>query len=387
MINRFVAFFFVCASVLAIAQPAPQSVDVTAPDGTKLKATYYSAGKPGPGVVLLHMCNSQRQAWEPVATQLAAAGIHAIALDYRGYGESGGDRFKDDPQKQQQLQNDKWPGDIDAALAYLSSQQGVDKTRIGAGGGSCGVNQAIQLGRRHPEVKSLVLLAGNTNVDGLQYLNTSTWLPLFASAAADDQFDRDAPGTMKWLLALNGNPRNKFVGYETGKHGTEMFAPHPDLPKQIVAWFVDTLIKKPADPKMKVARKQTPESEFFAALITPGQSSKAAELYRDARKRDPKAQLAPEQIVNVMAYQHMQANNTKDAVELCKLNTELFPTSANAYDSLGDAYLADGQKDLALQAAQKAIDLLPADASNEDLKKLIRASAEEKIAKLKPEAK
>ena len=192
---------------------------------------------------------------------------------------------------------------------------------------------------------------------------------------------------MQWLLNISGNPRNKYLRYETGGHGTHMFAANPDLPKQIVSWYVETLVKKPADPKTSVARKKTPEAEFWAAITSPDGADKAAQMFRDARKRDPKANPAPEQVINQIAYDRMQQGKTKDAVTLAKLNTEAFPESANAYDSLGDAYLADGQKDLALQAAQKAIEVLPNDqGANEDLKKLIRQSAEDKIAKLKPTA-
>src|SRR5579864_1971807 len=141
--------FLVSLPAVAATQPAPRDVDITAPDGVKLKATFYAAAKPGPGVLLLHMCNSNRKAWQPVATQLSAAGINALTLDYRGYGESEGERidFRKDPQKLQQVQTTKWPGDVDAAYAYLLAQPGVNKERIGAGGGSCGVGFAVDVTR------------------------------------------------------------------------------------------------------------------------------------------------------------------------------------------------------------------------------------------------
>jgi tetratricopeptide (TPR) repeat protein len=141
-------------------------------------------------------------------------------------------------------------------------------------------------------------------------------------------------------------------------------------------------VKSLADPKTAVAGEQTPESQFWSALTTPGQAAKAAQIYRDARKRDPQASLAPEQVVNLVAYERMQTDR-KEAIELAKLNVELYPNSANAYDSLGDAYLADGQNDLALQLAEKALELLPSDKADETLKKAIRESAEGKIKKLK----
>jgi alpha-beta hydrolase superfamily lysophospholipase len=58
------------------------------------------ASLPAAAVASGHMCNTDRKSWEPLAPQLASAGLHALELDYRGYGESGGDRFKDDARKQ-----------------------------------------------------------------------------------------------------------------------------------------------------------------------------------------------------------------------------------------------------------------------------------------------
>jgi dienelactone hydrolase len=369
------------------AQPAaPRDVDITAPDGIKLKATYYAAGKPGPGVLLLHMCNSNRKAWEPVASQLSAEGIHALTLDYRGYGESQGERidFRKDPQKLQQVQTRKFPGDIEAAYTYLLSQPGVDKARIGAGGGSCGVGFAVEVARRHPEVKSLALLAGPTNGAGLKFLQSNPWLPVFTAAAADDEFDSNAPQNMQWLAEISGNPRNKFVGFKDGKHGTEIFGPHPELPREIVAWYVQTLLKAPAEPKAHVAIKKTPAWEFWSLAQEPGGVPKAVQMFHEARKRDPQAFLFPEGPLNLLGYEHLQTKQTKEAVELFKLNTEAYPNSANAYDSLGDGYMADGQNERAIAAAQKALELLPADKNvPEPFKKLVQQSAEGKLQKLK----
>src|SRR5579864_4210512 len=82
----------IAATVVSAQQPpAPQVVDLTASDGVHLKATYFAAAQPGPGILLLHQCNRQRKVWDDLARQLAAAGIHVLTLDYRGYGESGGE--------------------------------------------------------------------------------------------------------------------------------------------------------------------------------------------------------------------------------------------------------------------------------------------------------
>jgi uncharacterized damage-inducible protein DinB len=69
---------------------APRVIALKASDGTILKASYFAAAKPGPGVLLLHQGNRTRQSWDDLAARLAAAGINTLTFDMRGYGESGG---------------------------------------------------------------------------------------------------------------------------------------------------------------------------------------------------------------------------------------------------------------------------------------------------------
>ena len=366
----------------AAAPPGGRDVDIIASDGTALKATYFAA-RPGPAVLLMHMCITTRTSWEPVAEQLRAAGVSALTIDNRGFGESGGPRFDPgNPEVQRQL-NEKWSGDFDAAFAWLVDQSGVDKSRIGAGGGSCGANNAVKLASRHPEVRSLVLLAGGTDSAGVKYLEDNPWLPIFSAAAADDEFDSQAPQLMRWFAEVSGNPRNRFVGFKDGRHGTEIFGPHPELPRQIVAWFVDTLVKSSADPTARFTRRKTAISEFWAVATQRNAAANARRRFRDARKRDPKAFLFPELILNQLAYTRLQDGDTDDAVELFTLNVEAYPTSSNAQDSLADGYVARGQIDLALAAEQKCLDLLATDRINDQFKAALRQAAEQKIAKLK----
>ena len=407
--NRLLLAFVIFASVLAIGQSAPRDVDLTASDGTHLKATFYAAngnGKPAPAVMLLHMCNTDRKSWTPVAEQLAATGISALTIDNRGFGESGGTPYGNaSPEVRQQI-GGKWPGDFDTAFGWLLSQPAVDRNRIGAGGGSCGVNNAVKLASRHPEVRSLVLLAGPTDTAGVNFLRQNAWIPLFTAAADDDEFSNDAPQLMQWFTEITGNPRNKFVGFKDGRHGTEIFGPHPELPKQIVAFYVDTLEKNPASATAKFTPKATPVSQFWTAASQPGGAPRAAQIFHDTRKRDPNEFLFPESMLNVLGYERLQAGGINaggpnlatqdaaassrdaaqakaDALTLFKLNVEAYPESANAQDSLGDAYLANGQNSEALAAEQKCLELLPNDRANDQFKAQVRQAAEQKIAKLK----
>jgi dienelactone hydrolase len=371
----------------ASAQPVPRDVDIAAPDGTRLKGSFFDARSvsAAPAVLLLHMCNTTRTSWQPVARQLAAAGISALTIDNRGFGESGGARFEGATPAEQRDLTRKWPADFDAALAWLQGQPGVSRSRIGVGGGSCGVNNAVQLASRHrDQVVSLVLLAGPTDFAGMTYLTSNAWLPIFAAAAADDQYDSQAPQLMQWLAEVAGNPRNRFVGFKDGRHGTEIFGPHPELPKAIVAWFVNTLVTRPSSAAVQLpTRRMTPASEFWDAASRTGGAPKAAQLFRQARQRAPDGFLFPEAMLNQLAYDRLQAGKADDAVELFELNVEAYPKSANAQDSLADGYVARGQNDLALAAEQKCLELLPADGINEQFKAQLRQVAEQKIAKLK----
>jgi pimeloyl-ACP methyl ester carboxylesterase len=108
-----------CAAAQA---PGPRIVNLAASDGTNLKATYFAAGNAGPGVLLLHQCNRQRKVWDDLAERLAVRGINMLALDLRGFGESGGTSFNQlSPEQQSQIVTGKWPGDIDTAFQYLEA--------------------------------------------------------------------------------------------------------------------------------------------------------------------------------------------------------------------------------------------------------------------------
>ena len=49
-----------------------------------------------------------------------------------------------------------------------------------------------------------------------------------------------------------------------------------------------------------------------------------------------------------------------EAIEILKLNVEAYPDSANAYDSLGEAYFVSGNTPQAIQNYAKSLSLDPA---------------------------
>jgi tetratricopeptide (TPR) repeat protein len=357
--------------VAALGQPAARVVDLKASDGTLLKASYFAAAKPGPGVLLLHQGNRTRQSWDELAGQLAAAGINTLTLDLRGFGESGG--------KSKPYNRETNTRDIDTAFQYLVSQPGVKRDVIGVGGaGWFGVLPSVEVAHQHSaEVKSLVLLSGETLQDGLEFMRQSSQLPALFVVADDDEYPPTVEA-MELLYITASNLGKKFVHYSAaqeapwkwyetsdskvpanGGHGTDMFKVHQELPGIIVNWFVTTLIRTPG---------HAPADTLASAAILnqirmPGGVAQVTQQLMEARRKDPQAQLWPEITVDIIGADHLRGGEIKEAIEVFKLNLLAYPDSADAHYNLADAYLKDGQKDMARQYAKKALTLLDSHAA------------------------
>jgi pimeloyl-ACP methyl ester carboxylesterase len=360
--------------------PAARVIDLQAVDGTILKASYFAAGKPGPGVLLFHQNDRSRSSWDDLARQLAAAGINTLAVDGRGHGESGGTR--EDAIK-------KTSADMETFFQFLISQPGVQRDVIGlAGAGSYGVINALETARLHPAgIKSLVMLSGDSFPPGIEFLHQASQLPELFVVADTDEYPPTVE-TMLWLYARASSPMRKLIHYsaaqeapwlwyetsdpskvpDTGSHGTDLFKTHPDLPGIIVQWFITTFIKTPGhapvDPLAAAA--------ILNQLAVPGGAAQVTEQLMEARKRDPKAQLFPEVSLDIIASGFLLQAETdkkaghlreatiemKTAIEIFKLNLLACPDSADAHYNLADAYLKNGQKDLARQYAEKALAMI-----------------------------
>jgi hypothetical protein len=363
------------ASASQAQPPGARVVDLKASDGTVLKASYFAAGRPGPGVLLLHQVNRERKVWNELAGQLAAVGINTLTLDMRGHGESGGTSYNKLTQEEVGKQWRGWPDDIEIAFQYLISQPDVRRDVIGVGGaGVLGVDLSVGTARQHPgEVKSLVLLSGETFRDGLQFLRQASQLPGLFVVDDGDEYPPTVEA-MELLYITSSNPGKKFIHYSAaaeapwiwyepvdvgrvpakGGHGTDMFKEHPGLPSQIVDWFLITLVKTPGHaPADTLASAPT-----LNQIEMPGGVAQVRQQLTDARRKDPEAQLFPEIAAGILGADHMRVGDTKGAIEIYKLNLLAYPESAGALTDLADAYLADGQKDLARQLAEKAMALL-----------------------------
>lgn len=70
--------------------------------------------------------------------------------------------------------------------------------------------------------------------------------------------------------------------------------------------------------------------------------------------------------INSFGYRLAAMQKSDDAIEMFKVNVELYPNSANAYDSLGEAYANAGKRDEAIKCYEKALKIDPTFPSSRD---------------------
>jgi D-alanyl-D-alanine-carboxypeptidase/D-alanyl-D-alanine-endopeptidase len=83
------------------------------------------------------------------------------------------------------------------------------------------------------------------------------------------------------------------------------------------------------------------------------------ERYYELKKNNPNDYNFAEEGLNQLGYT-LLPKDPKAALAVFKLNVESYPNSSNVYDSYGEALLANGQKELAIENYRKSVELNPA---------------------------
>ncbi len=121
-------------------------------------------------------------------------------------------------------------------------------------------------------------------------------------------------------------------------------------------------------PKMPLAEvlKKTIEGKGLEAGLAQ---------YRDLKTRQAKVYDFSEPELNRLGYELMQAKNLKEAIEIFKLNVAVYPKGFNTYDSLGEAYMVNGDTELAIQNYKKSLELNPQNTGAVEMLKRLEAKA------------
>jgi CubicO group peptidase (beta-lactamase class C family) len=126
--------------------------------------------------------------------------------------------------------------------------------------------------------------------------------------------------------------------------------------------------REPAPPKQGIAEAIAP------VLFEQGAAAAVARYH--ALKTTRAADFGFEEFrLNTMGYQLLGRDRASDAIAIFKLNVEEFPRSGNVHDSLGEAYLKAGQKDLAIASYRRSLELNPSNQNARDVLKKLEAPA------------
>jgi CubicO group peptidase (beta-lactamase class C family) len=79
----------------------------------------------------------------------------------------------------------------------------------------------------------------------------------------------------------------------------------------------------------------------------------------DTYKKRGKSVDLLEPVINAKGYDLMEQKKLEEAIQIFRLNTTAFPRSGNAFDSLGEAYLEAGNKELGIENYKKSLMLDP----------------------------
>jgi predicted Zn-dependent protease len=106
---------------------------------------------------------------------------------------------------------------------------------------------------------------------------------------------------------------------------------------------------------MGYERYNSPAKLLFRDILARGGA--AISDYREARRKRPGADALSEAQVNSLGYLLLGKKRIGEAIEVFKMNVEEHPDSSNAYDSLGEAYMVNGDKEPAVRNYQRSLEL------------------------------
>jgi alpha/beta superfamily hydrolase len=181
-------------------------------------------GSGATGVILAHMRPADQTSWFPFATKLAETGeFTAMTFDFRGYGESEGDK-----------QFDRIDADLHAAIDYMRDTLGISK--IFVVGASMGGTAAV-------------VVAENADLAGVVSISSPGQFPPFDAVDASQRVrepklfitsEDDVPAARSqedfWEAAPE--PKQQHV-YDGDAHGTALFdGPHATELEQLIFSFL-----------------------------------------------------------------------------------------------------------------------------------------------------
>lgn len=332
--------------------------------GKRLPAVIWNRGGAGEETIIsaanyLHFYEMHR---------LASEGFVVLASQYRGY---DGGEGKDEV-------GGADTNDVLNLFPVARSLGYVDMGRVFMFGFSRGAQMTLQAVRRGAPVRAVAVVGAPTDMwlsfrenPGIRDLIQSNW----AGGEARREQNMEERSAARWadrltvpVLIFQGgadpavSPAHalelarkmeeagnlyELVVYARDDHfvtrNTE------DRLRRTLEWFKNPRLNSVSSPLRRTIRE--------------GGVAAAVAQYRELRKGQPGRYDFGEPELNALGYELLFRGRAKDAVEIFKLNVEAYPQGFNTYDSLAEAYLAAGERELAVRNYRRSLELNPQNAN------------------------
>jgi CubicO group peptidase (beta-lactamase class C family) len=177
----------------------------------------------------------------------------------------------------------------------------------------------------------------------------------------------------------NGEFQNFVMAYPNDKTGIIIFTNSgngfsiiPEIVSQALAgnhpafaWMGYELYNSPAFLTRRAELR--PARTLYEAILVRG--SAALEEYRELKKTPSGTVVLSERQMNSIGYWILGKKRLNEAIEVFKTNVEDYPSSADAYDSLGEGYMVAGNKPEAIKNYKRSLALNP---SNDNARQMIQ---------------
>jgi hypothetical protein len=105
--------------------------------------------------------------------------------------------------------------------------------------------------------------------------------------------------------------------------------------------------------------KAPPSEEEFVQILQQKGIGEASTIFAQVKKDNSEYQIFEPETLNALAGEALDKKNTKEAIEILKLNSEAYTNEWETFDLMGMAYMQEGNSQLAIENFTKSLDLNP----------------------------
>jgi CubicO group peptidase (beta-lactamase class C family) len=209
---------------------------------------------------------------------------------------------------------------------------------------------------------------GKSNKILSEKMTTEMLTPIIGEGGLGFFMDKQTPGLFMHGGADEGFQCMFAMNYETGQGTVIMTNSDSGL-------FVEGQLRRAIAREFGWNLKMTDDTMTEIFLLDLANGSKAAlARYDEIKKAAAAGRSVEESTLNLDGYALIRVGRMNDAIAMLSRNVAEYPKSFNVYDSLGEAYMRNGEKDLAIQNYKKSLELEPRNQNAKDMLKHLGVS-------------